>query len=332
MADVRLPADLQSGIEQLTTNKSLVGLSKRVARISEGYRRFESSKLAVREEDDVTAYAVSRLPATYAAVATVFASLSSAYPEFRPTDILDIGAGPGTASWAASQTWESIETARLVDHSASFLDVARRLAATANSRALQSAQFERADITTYVPDTRFSLVVASYAMTEVSDPASLARRLFESTSGALALIEPGRSRDYSRLLEVRRAILSLGGRMLVPCPHAHECPLPAGDWCHFSARLPRTRQHRHAKNASVPYEDEKFSYMVFGAPSSDFDTHRFSIVLAPPSTTKHNVTLKLCTSDGLAYREVRGRDPGDFKWARKLDWGEILDEPAGNER
>ena len=34
------------------------------------------------------------------------------------------------------------------------------------------------------------------------------------------------------------------------------------DWCHFSQRLPRSRDHMLLKDASVPFEDERYSYVV----------------------------------------------------------------------
>ena len=34
------------------------------------------------------------------------------------------------------------------------------------------------------------------------------------------------------------------------------------DWCHFSVRLPRSREHMHAKRAKVPFEDERFAYLA----------------------------------------------------------------------
>ena len=34
------------------------------------------------------------------------------------------------------------------------------------------------------------------------------------------------------------------------------------DWCHFSQRLARSRDHMLLKDASVPFEDERYSYVV----------------------------------------------------------------------
>ena len=49
------------------------------------------------------AYAVMRMPACYAAAAHVLHELRECRPDLQPGSMLDFGAGPGTATWAARQ-------------------------------------------------------------------------------------------------------------------------------------------------------------------------------------------------------------------------------------
>lgn len=49
------------------------------------------------------AYALVRLPGCYAAAQRVFRELERRLPDFQPRSLLDFGAGPGTASWAAQE-------------------------------------------------------------------------------------------------------------------------------------------------------------------------------------------------------------------------------------
>ena len=49
------------------------------------------------------AYAVMRMPACYAATSRVLHELREARPHLQPVSMLDFGAGPGTATWAARQ-------------------------------------------------------------------------------------------------------------------------------------------------------------------------------------------------------------------------------------
>src|SRR5436309_667858 len=61
--------------------------------------------------DDLAAraYLATRLPATYAAVRASMDAVADVRPDFTPRTMLDIGAGPGSALWAAAGRWPSVE-------------------------------------------------------------------------------------------------------------------------------------------------------------------------------------------------------------------------------
>jgi len=61
---------------------------------------------------DLAPYLAARMPATFAAVAAVLAEVAKLSPEFAPTTALDVGAGPGTASFAAFAQCQSRHTFR----------------------------------------------------------------------------------------------------------------------------------------------------------------------------------------------------------------------------
>jgi ribosomal protein RSM22 (predicted rRNA methylase) len=104
--------------------------------------------------------------------------------------------------------------------------------------------------------------------------------------------------------------------------HIAACPLTAPDWCHFSVRLARSRDHRITKGADAPFEDEKFAYLVAARPSVAAGPPAARI-LARPRMTKPGIELKLCTPAGDAdKRLVTKRDKAAFARARRLDWGD----------
>ncbi|HQT54329.1 MAG TPA: small ribosomal subunit Rsm22 family protein, partial [Phenylobacterium sp.] len=93
---------------------------------------------------------------------------------------------------------------------------------------------------------------------------------------------------------------------------------------HFVQRLPRSRDHRLAKGADLPFEDEKFSYLVAVRPAVP-TLARTARVLAPPRVAKPAITFKLCTPAGTAeLTDVPRRDKAGYAWARRLDWGDAL--------
>ncbi|MBS0363931.1 MAG: rRNA methyltransferase, partial [Proteobacteria bacterium] len=229
------------------------------------------------------------------------------------------------ASWAATQTWSGLTSATWLDASAPFLDLARTLAADGPA-ALRDAEGRRADLTAGGPWPQADVVVASYALAEIVEDrqASIIDELWNSTLGLLVLVEPGTPAGYGRLLKARERLISTGAALVAPCPHAAACPLIAPDWCHFSVRLPRSRDHRLAKGAEVPFEDEKFSYLVAARPGIALEPRRPRI-LAPPRAGKPGVQLKLCLPQGaVEQRLVAKRDKAAFAAVRRRGWGDVV--------
>jgi ribosomal protein RSM22 (predicted rRNA methylase) len=320
-----LPAALRAALDHALEGVPRKGLAERAARTSEAYRAGKPSSGVIREADDALAYALTRLPATYAACAMVFAEAARMAPGFAPATLLDAGAGTGAASWAASETWPRLASLTWLDASPPFLALAAQLAA-AGPPALREADARRADLTSAGPWPKADLVVASYALVEIAPDkqASTIGELWVAAEGLLALIEPGTPTGYGRILAARSALIAAGATILAPCPHEAACPLVAPDWCHFSVRLPRSRDHRLAKGAEVPFEDERFSYLIAARPGVAAAPRRPRI-LAPPRTAKPGIALKLCGVDGqVEQRLVPKRDKPAYAVARRLDWGDIL--------
>ena len=325
MVDIRLPEALRAALEALPVAGREV--SRQASALSAAYRSLRPSSVAVAGAADINAYLVARLPATYAAVARVLDESAARLPGFAPQSMLDAGAGPGTASWAAAEVFPGLGAITMLDHNPRLLAIAGDLAVHSDANALAKAEFVSGSLTAPpLGERRFSLVVASYALTELGDRqvVEAALGLWRHCEGVLVVVEPGRPRDYQRLMGIRAALVAAGGRIVAPCPHAAVCPLSADDWCHFSVRLPRSRAHMQAKGGTLGYEDEKFSYLVVARP--EVIAHpAVARVLRPPVVSKFAVELALCGQNGLEPRVVQKRDALAFKRARKLEWGDGLD-------
>ncbi|HEX2558845.1 small ribosomal subunit Rsm22 family protein, partial [Phenylobacterium sp.] len=174
------------------------------------------------------------------------------------------------------------------------------------------------------------LVLMSYALAELPPAAQdgAVDALWGATAGLLAIIEPGTPAGFARLRQARSRLSAAGARIVAPCPHEAACPLLEGDWCHFVQRLPRSRDHRIAKAADAPFEDEKFAYLVAAREPVEI-APRGARVLAPPRAGKPGIELKLCTPDGaVETRFAPKRDKPGFAIARRLDWGDALPSTA----
>lgn len=329
-----LPAQLAAAVASLMENVPRAALARRAGRISAGFRARRPTSETIRDEWDALAYAVSRLPATYAAAATVLERLSEERPDFAPRRILDLGCGLGAASFAAFEAWPGIESAVLLDRSREFLSLARRLTRASDQasghEALAGARFVEADLARLPADVEgpFDLALVGYALTELPDSALLPaiEAIWARVGGALALIEPGTPRDHARLMAVRERLADLGAAILLPCPHARPCPLQAPDWCHFSARLPRSRDHKLLKGAEAPFEDEKFSCLVVSRSAAS--SAGGARVIAPPRARKHGTILKLCSESGICETTALKRDKARYERIRRTFWGDRLDAPA----
>jgi ribosomal protein RSM22 (predicted rRNA methylase) len=326
--DARLPQALRSVLEALREGRGRRDLARRSSAITGQYRGAAPSAGVVTAEADALAYALARMPATYAAVARVLEELERLAPEFAPRTLLDAGAGPGTASWVAVEAFPSLVAVRMLDHNAAFRALAAQLA-EAGDPPLRNAAIEAGELTApggIGDGSRHDLVIAAYALTELPDanlrPA--AEALWRACSGVLVVVEPGRPREYRRLMAMRAALLGQGGRMVAPCPHGDACPLAEGDWCHFSVRLQRSRDHMRLKSGELPYEDEKFSYLVLARPEV-MAGMTLARIIRPPRASKFEVALPLCSPEGLLEQTIARRDGPAFKAARKLAWGDGVD-------
>ena len=319
---MELPAALRQAIDEALEGAAISELSADAAELSRRYRaEIRDGKFHVSDERAARAYLATRLPATYAAVRASLAAVADVRPDFAPTRLLDVGAGPGTVLWAAADCWPSLRAATLVEGSPVMRGYGERFAPALDVDVTWKAENFSAELTAA---GTFDLVTLSFVLDELSpdERDRLVERLWRRTAGTLVIVEPGRPAGWERILRARTQLLEMAAHIVAPCPHAKACPVVAPDWCHFAQRLPRSRVHRLAKGGDVPWEDEKYSYVaVSRAPGSLPDAR----VIAPPQAGSGKVSLKLCQADGSAAQRLITRREGDaYKVARRAGWGDAL--------
>jgi ribosomal protein RSM22 (predicted rRNA methylase) len=312
-----LPPALRAAVQKLAMGTG--GLDIRVRRMSEHFRKGGSSNPTL----DFNAYLVARLPATYASVAACINELLLRKPDFAPRTLLDAGSGPGTASWAAVEAFPRLSGLAFIDNNQEFLSLASALAQHSDHPALRQAKTQIADLGQPLHAAAADLVIAAYALAELplGKIAAATGNLWAAARDVLIIVEPGTPQGYARVIDARSLLIAEGAHIIAPCLHGNACPLSPPDWCHFNARLPRSREHMHAKKAAVPYEDEKYCYLI-AARSPVQNTG--SRILAPPVATKGETRFKLCSENGLSHRKVAARDKAEHKRARKLGWGDLF--------
>jgi ribosomal protein RSM22 (predicted rRNA methylase) len=321
MTSPDLPAELKAALEAKLHGLSRNETGERAARISQTYRGGGNSA-AIKSEADALAYALARMPATYAAVTACLNALGEIRPDFAPESLLDVGAGPGTATWAAAEEWPSLQRFTLLDANGALRELALDLGR--GSTRLRVVDYHHHEAASALAGAESAdLVVASYLIGEMDDAAreNLAALMWAKTRDTLVVIEPGTPAGHARIIALRAQLIGLGAHVVAPCPHDKACPLQAPDWCHFTQRLQRSQAHKQIKGAELPFEDEKFSYVALSrAPVAS----RPARVLAQPIVSKVEVTAKLCASDGLEIARVPRRAKEDYARARRWRWGDAV--------
>jgi len=326
MTSPDLPAYLTATLAARLQGVSRTDAAQRSDTISKTYRSGGGST-TIRTESDALAYALARMPATFAAVVASLNALQEIRPNFAPGSLLDCGAGPGTATWACAEAFETLASFTLLDANPALRTLAMELARE-NDRSIA---YTLGDATAKIAEAAsVDLVIASYVINELSDDAreKLVAAMWAKANDTLVIVEPGTPAGYQRILDARAQLIRAGAHVIAPCPHDDACPLVKPDWCHFSQRLQRSRVHKQLKSAELPYEDEKFIYLaVSRAPIAP----RPSRVLAQPVTTKIAITTKLCTKEGVIAAVAPKRDKATYAKFRKLDWGDAVFEHSSSE-
>ncbi|MCH9609503.1 MAG: hypothetical protein S4CHLAM45_14190 [Chlamydiales bacterium] len=240
------------------------------------------------------AYVLCRMPATLAVLESLHLNYST---------LLDLGAGPGTASLlfgdkvtSVEQDPDFIKLSKLLDSQGSWIN----------------EDFRKASLTPH------DALLFSYSLGEVW-PLSL-KPYWELAKEALVIVEPGTPRGYQTILEARDQLIALGGYVAAPCPHNNSCPLIKPDWCHFGVNVPRSQLHRRLKKGSMSYEEEKFSYLIVTRQKHQGNAR----ILIKPDKHPGHVKLKLCTERGVEWKTISKKEGKLYKLTRKKRWGETV--------
>jgi len=272
-------------------------------------KRYRESGRGFLSKEEVSAYIAGRMPATKAAIRAVFEEVAPRIPN-RIQTFLDLGAGPGTGLMAASEVFGELSTAVLVESNPYMVEEGKKLV---------EAHWVAQDLFLFEPkEADCALLGYSYGELESKKRLDLLKKVFYKTK-LLVIVEPGTPTGYENILEARDFLLSLSGHMVAPCPHERACPMQGKDWCHFSVRVPRSKEHRALKCGVLGYEDEKFSYVTISKEPAKLASGR---IVRHPLKQKGHVILSICAQEGLIEKTVSKKAGDDYRLSRKAGWGQ----------
>lgn len=290
-------------------------LRKANQQLTEQYQT-RNQPISFQSMDQRLAYVIARMPATYSVCQAVLKQISATGADLK--SMLDLGAGPGTASLASLEAFPNLEHVALVDKDPQFRALALELLPP-------MINYEIVNLSQFIPKTEYDLVFISYALNEIpqEDLPPLIAKAWKATKQFLILVEPGTPFGFGILKRARQQLIEMGANVIAPCTHQQACPLQEGDWCHFSAHVDRSQYHRLAKNADLPYEHEKYSYLILAR--YPFPQPDYRIIKRPIQRSGH-VIFDLCGESGVHRSTVSKKHKERYARARKHTWGDGWDE------
>jgi len=288
--------------------------------LSAAYREHRSTSVLTATEA-VATYAAARMPATYHAIQSCYQQLPA---DFQPQSLLDLGAGPGTASLAALDFWQTLEHLTLVENHRLMVAFQKALWQHLSPDLSYQAVQDTIPSLGGLPHESYDLVVLAYVLGELKlqHQQEAVAQAWQKTRHYGLIVTPGTPHDFQYLLKARELLLSKGAIIIAPCTHQDRCPLTGTeDWCHFSVRLQRSSLHQSAKKATLSYEDEKFGYLLFGKAAVPLNGDKSRLVRKPIRRPGH-VLLDVC-ANGKINRHIVGKADANFKKASKTEWGDV---------
>ncbi len=320
---MEFPSELKNQIEMNASKWSISELKKASDTISKKYKNESGKgKRLITDKLDAAVYSVARMPATFAAVSeAVSHTLEAVGKEHDIKTLLDIGAGTGAAAWAADCQLE-LEEIICLEREKEMSAIGAEFMKS-GSTPLKNAKWIYHDIARSELPYSADLVTAAYVLNELSDSQRIdtIKRLWKAANKVLIIIEPGTPDGFTGLSTARDILLKDGAHIAAPCPHENKCRISSDDWCHFTARVQRSRLHKMLKGGDSPFEDEKYSYMAFVRTNTEINGSR---ILRHPYISKGKISMELCSKNENTTAIITKKQGELFKIARKLKCGDLL--------
>ncbi len=322
---MEFPSELKNQIELNTSQWAISELKKASESITKRYKNESGKgKRLVTNKLDAAVYSVVRMPATFAAVYEAIShTLEVVGDEYDIKTLLDVGAGTGAAVWAADCQLE-LDGITCLEREMEMSALGKEFMKL-GSPALKNAEWVSYDISRPEFPYNADLVTAAYVLNELPESQRIdtIKKLWKSANKILIIIEPGTPDGFLQLRKARDILLKDGAHIAAPCPHENRCKISTEDWCHFTARVQRSKLHKMLKGGDSPFEDEKYSYMAFVHTDIKINGSR---ILRHPYTNKGKISLELCSESENTTAVITKRQGEFFKIVKKLKCGDLLPE------
>lgn len=322
---MELPIGLRTIIENKLANVNIKDLQKDAENISLTYRNNNGTgNKMLTKELEALSYAVTRMPATFGAVTTALKNTLILYNKTNYiTSLLDVGAGTGTATWAANELI-SLNKITCLEREDVMINLGKYFMQESCNNEIKNAIWKKFDLTTDKLQEKADIVICSYVLNELDEAErkNALEKIWEATNKILLIIEPGTPKGFNEVKQIREILIKKGGYIIAPCPNNNKCPKTVDDWCSATCRISRTKEHKLLKSGYVSYEDEKFSYIAVS--KEKIENTELSRILRHPIIETGKIILEVCTNEGIKQVIVTKKNKDLFKKAKKAKCGDKL--------
>lgn len=330
-----LPASIQQAIADMLAKEESDNWVQHAIPLHEKYmgRKSNFGKVTLKSRHDALAYLGLRIPATYAQIYGALDQIKELMPSWKPQSLLDLGSGPGTASWAAKNIWPSIVETTAIDQYFDFLTIGKHLQKSAQMDI--AMDWKQADVKKGVTtlDKQFDVVIIANVLNELSSAAAdkVIGQAFDLCKNLLVIIEPG-TPTGSSIIENASRKLSKAGKLLAP--YIQNTFIHTTDYyIHFSQRFirpefqRRIRQYmRDTSSMASDWEDAKYTYTVISKIEPELQPWGRCIGLV--QTQKGFVEFPLLTKNRIQTVKVMKRNHQQYAFAKDLKWGQTIKEES----
>lgn len=300
-------------ITKLVEKISIQSLISSYERLSKEYRFGQFQKNL--SYNDAVAYACARMPATYGVTMHVLDKFFEKIDKTELENILDIGSGTGSLILAtiANDLFSKNIKYFAIEKSQYMRKVAEQIIGKNNLHI----NFYEQSVELFLKDNNepFGSTFLIYSLNEILEKKKILKKVFNVTKNFIFIIEPGTPEGFKNILLAKNSAKDMGYEILLPCGNK-DCPLQGNDWCHFSLKIPRTKNHILLKNARLPYEDEKFCYIIISKQQKSISyTNR---IIKRPIKKKGHTIYDICSPNGLRRISLSN------KLSDKKSWGDEI--------
>ena len=314
---MKIPFELEEKIAREIQNVKLSDLKEVAQTLSNRYMNEKrKGQSLINKKLEVLAYSIIRMPATFCAIDK---AIEETLKKYNPTieTALDIGSGTGAGEWAILNNID-ISKITCIEREDEMSSLAQKLL-----EEHKNINWKNQDIVKNKINEKADLVIVSYMINELQDEVKedVIKNILESFNKIVIFIEPGTPDGFSNIRKIQKLAINNNLNILAPCTSQNECKLPKDDWCHSIVRVERNKIHKFVKDADLPYEDEKFSYIAISKEKIDNSGGR---ILRHPNISSGFIKVKLCNNGIIEEKTFTKKDKDNFKKIKKLKCGDLI--------